>query len=167
MDANEFKEIILARYEAMYRVAYAIVQDRDDAQDAVQEAVTRLWARRDELSGVESPEGLCSTVVRNICVDTLRRRLRHSPVDDTLPDAPDSAPGVDERLEAADTLAHASALLATLPVQQQDVVRLRSQGDCSIDEIAAITGHSAANVRQLLSRARRSLRRLMGGQDIK
>ena len=44
MDAETFKAIILSRYEDMYRMAYAIVQDRDDAQDDVQDAVTRLWA---------------------------------------------------------------------------------------------------------------------------
>ena len=64
MDAETFKEIILSRYGDMYRVAYAIVRDSDDAQDVVQDAVIRLWVRRQELSGIESPDAYCMAAVK-------------------------------------------------------------------------------------------------------
>ncbi|WP_283600492.1 RNA polymerase sigma factor, partial [Muribaculum intestinale] len=65
MDAETFKEIILSRYGDMYRVAYAIVRDSDDAQDVVQDAVTRLRVRRQALSGIVSPDAYCMAAVRH------------------------------------------------------------------------------------------------------
>lgn len=161
MDAATFKEIILSRYADMYRVAYAIVQDSDDAQDAVQDTVTRLWAGRRELDAIASPGAYCLTAVRRQSIDLLRARSRRPEAVDAI--AEDELGGDGDghaRVEDADRLRLAEQLLAALPAAQRQVVRLRSHGDCTIDEIAAITGHSPANVRQLLSRARRRLKQI-------
>ncbi len=158
MDAETFKEIILSRYGDMYRVAYAIVRDSDDAQDVVQDAVTRLWVRRQELSGIESPDAYCMAAVRHLCIELLRaRRRRPASVDDV---DEESAGDCDShlRVEYADSLSLAERMISTLPASQQEVVRLRSHADCSVDEISTITGLTPANVRKLLSRARRRLK---------
>lgn len=60
--------------------------------------------------------------------------------------------------ETRDQLGHLRNLIATLPKNQQDVLNLSVFGDCSNEEISEITGESAANVRQLLSRARKKLK---------
>jgi RNA polymerase sigma-70 factor (ECF subfamily) len=51
-------------------------------------------------------------------------------------------------------------LMSQLPPQQQEVMKLRTWGDCSLQEIAEITGMSHDNARTLLSRARRKLKEL-------
>lgn len=158
MDAETFKKIILSRYGDMYRMAYTIVQDSDDAQDVVQDAVTRLWTHRHELEEVDSPDAFCIATVKHLCIDLLRaRRRRPDPIADIGDEhaAPEYSA---DRVEDADTLRLAERMIASLPPAQQEVIRLRSHADCSVDEIAAITGYTAANVRQLLSRARRRLK---------
>ena len=161
MDAETFKAIILSRYEDMYRMAYAIVQDREDAQDAVQDAVTRLWARRDELASVESPVAFCMTAVKHQCIDMLRERARRHTMSEPHDDESDTpADDTAARVEDADTLHLAERMVDMLPPAQKRVLRLRCHAECSVDEIADITGYSPANVRQLLSRARRCLKQL-------
>lgn len=158
MDAETFKKIILSRYGDMYRMAYAIVLDSDDAQDVVQDAVTRLWTQRHELERLESPDAFCITTVKHLCIDLLRTRRRRP---EQIADFDDDREGPeysDSRVEDADTLRIADRMIASLPPAQQEVIRLRSHGDCTVDEIAAVTGYTPANVRQLLSRARRRLK---------
>ena len=60
-----------------------------------------------------------------------------------------------ERLQTAQLL---NQCLARLPAQQQQVVRMRDLGGCSMQEIEKATGLTAVNARVLLSRARKSLR---------
>ncbi len=157
MDAETFKEIILSRYGDMYRMAYAIVQDSDDAQDVVQDAVTRLWSKRRELLHVESPDALCAMTVKHLSIDLLRARKRR-PQAAVAEEHDDPSDYPLARVEDADMLMMAERMIKSLPPSQQEVLRLRSHGDCTVDEIAAITGLSPANVRQLLSRARRRLK---------
>jgi RNA polymerase sigma-70 factor (ECF subfamily) len=160
MDATTFKEIILSRYGDMYRMAYAIVQDSDDAKDVVQDAVARMWVHRRELTGVESPGAFCTTTVKRVAIDLLRARSRRPDAVEQIDD--ESAPRTDAHagIEDADILRQVERMLDALPPNQREVIRLRSHADCSIDEIASITGLTQANVRQLLSRARRSLKQL-------
>lgn len=157
MDAETFKEIILSRYGDMYRMAYAIVQDSDDAQDVVQDAVTRLWSKRREFSQVDSPDALCAMTVKHMSIDLLRARKRR-PQAVAVEEHDDLAENTLARVEDADMLTMAERMIESLPASQQEVIRLRSHGDCTVDEIAAITGLTSANVRQLLSRARRRLK---------
>ena len=96
--------------------------------------------------------------VRHLCIELLRaRRRRPASVDDV---DEESAGDCDShlRVEYADSLSLAERMISTLPASQQKVVRLRSHADCSVDEISTITGLTPANVRQLLSRARRRLK---------
>ncbi len=68
--------------------------------------------------------------------------------------------GIDS-LEYRERLSEVNRIIATLPKNQQDVIRLSSFGGCSNDEIAGITGLSDTNVRALLSRGRKKIKSLL------
>ena len=72
MDVEVFKRRFLPFHPKLYRVAYALVGDRADAEDLLQEAYARLWDRRDELEDVRNPEAFAVTLLRNLCLDFLR-----------------------------------------------------------------------------------------------
>lgn len=161
MATDNFKHLVLTHYGSMYRVAYSILRDSDDAQDAVQDAVAAMWSKRSQLAGIDNYEAFCIRTVKNRCIDLLRARSqRHDPIEE-IPDGEhvDSVNPVVE-IEARDTLTLVKALVDLLPPLQREVIRLRSESDCDLQEIAEITGVSHDNARTLLSRARRRLKDL-------
>ena len=56
----------------LYRVAFRLMGNVQDAEDMVQEAYLKLWKKRDELSEVASIEAYCVTLIKNLCYDSLR-----------------------------------------------------------------------------------------------
>lgn len=159
MATENFKHLVLAHYGSMYRVAYSILRDSDDAQDAVQDAVAAMWAKRSMLSGIDNYESFCVKAVKNRCIDMLRTRASRMEMTDGEPGEEETG-CLSAEIEARDTLSVVRSLVEKLPPLQQEVIRLRSEADCDLQEIAAITGVSHENARTLLSRARRRLKEL-------
>lgn len=158
MDSSAFKRLLLPHYRRMYATAITILRNSDDASDAVQEAFTRLWERRDELPNIDNPEAFCVTTVKRICIDRLRRSTLpiNEVTEDTLLIADDS----DKQADTRESLQLVTLLMNKLPEQQRQVLQLRAFNECSLDEIESITGLTGVNVRTLLSRARRRMREL-------
>lgn len=136
-------------------MSLAIVGDVDEAADVVQETFALLWARRDSLDRVESAEAYSRKVARNICLKHLRLKRQTGRLDDLL-DYPYDEPPPDVGIG----LSHMRRLIESLPPGQRRVMVLSAYGGCSNEEIMEITGASADNVRQLLSRARRKFKEL-------
>ena len=158
MDSSAFKHLLLPHYRRMYSTAMVILRNSDDASDAVQEAFTRLWERRNELPNIDNPEAYCVTTIKRICIDRLRIKTVaiNDVTEDTLLIADDSDVQADSR-ESLQLITH---LMSKLPEQQRQVLQLRAFNECSLDEIESITGLTGVNVRTLLSRGRRRLREL-------
>ena len=158
MNATEFKQQLLPLNANLYRMAFKLMGNEDDAKDVVQDAYLKLWKMRDNISNVDNPLAYCLTIVKNMCLD------RHRAASLSLIDKPpeqlpiagdDSASGHIEQQQTSQLL---NQCLARLPVQQQHVVRMRDLAGCSMQEIEKATGLTAVNARVLLSRARKSLR---------
>ncbi len=159
MDVESFKRLFLPLHPKLFRIAYALVENKSDAEDLLQDAYYKLWSRREELTDVQNPEAFCVTLVKNLCIDFLRspRVGRHNEeVTEVVAFSPDSSP--DEKLEMKDKVQQVRHLVSRLPENQRQVLRLRGIEDCSMDEIEQITGLSAVNIRVLLSRARKIIR---------
>lgn len=158
MDSSAFKRLLLPHYRQMYVTAMTILRNSDDASDAVQEAFTRLWEKRDDLPNIDNPEAYCVTTVKRICIDRLRRSTLpiNEVTEDTLLIADDS----DKQADTRESLQLVTLLMDKLPEQQRQVLQLRAFNECSLDEIESITGLTGVNVRTLLSRARRRMREL-------
>ena len=74
MTRDRFQSEYLPLAEAFYQVAFYILEDAAEAEDAVQELFLKLWTNRDALIGIRNPKGYGMTVLRNLCLD----RIRHS-----------------------------------------------------------------------------------------
>lgn len=159
MDAESFKRQYLSFHPKLYRIAFALVENKADAEDILQEAYCKLWTKRDELTKILNPEAFCVTLIKNLCLDFLRspRSNRHEEkMEEVLILATDSSP--DKELESRDKVQQIRQLINRLPENQKQVIRLRGLDDCSLEEIEQITGLNAVNVRVLLSRARKIIR---------
>lgn len=160
MATDNFKHLVLTNYPTMFRVAYSILRDSDDAQDAVQDAVTALWNSRARLAEIDNYEAFCVTAVKRKCIDIARaRQSRPSTLDEEVPDREDEA-DLTKAVEARDTLTLVMELVDKLPPLQRDVLRLRAEAGCDLREIAELKGISQDNARTLLSRARKKLKDL-------
>ena len=158
MEAETFKQRFLPFHPKLYRIALALVESPEDAEDILQEAYARLWSKRASLEAVQNPEAFAVTIVRNLCLDFLRSprsNSRSEPLEAiTLP----SEDSPDRQVEQRDQLRQVRRLIEELPPNHRQVFRLRGMEDCSLEEIAQITGFSDANVRTLLSRARKYIK---------
>ncbi|MDR1331466.1 MAG: sigma-70 family RNA polymerase sigma factor [Tannerella sp.] len=159
MDAKEFTECFYPFHPKLYRVARALLDSPDDAEDILQDAYCRLWDRRSELSELRRPEAFCVTLVRNLCIDFLRspgRRTDDEAADGALQVEAHTTPESD--FVSGESVRRIETLIYRLPEKQRTVMQMRACAECTSEEIEAATGESAANVRVLLSRARKTLR---------
>lgn len=160
MNAESFKQRYLPFHAKMYRLAFRYTGSRENAEDMVQETYLKLWKKRDELPEMDNTEAYVMTLLKNVCLDSLRRNHEDiwatSPPEEwqTTAQVPSSATLLEEKDEAE--CLH--QLIAHLPPPQKQVLLLRDVNECSMEEIAQATGFSAANIRVLLSRARKKLR---------
>lgn len=159
MDANDFKRKFLIHHRRLYRAAFQLMGNAQDAEDMVQEAYLRLWKRRDELpTDILNTEAYCVTLVKNVCYDALR--LSHLEEDGRPPENLNIATGRSamKEVEQKDEVRHVMKLIDRLPDTQRQVMLMRDVDDRPFEEIEQTTGLSAVNIRVLLSRARKKIR---------
>lgn len=159
VEVEHFKQKFLPFHPKLFRIACALVGNKSDAEDILQDAYFKLWNKHNELPEIENPEAFCVTLVRNLCLDFLRSPRagrRETEIEEVTSLATDSSP--EKELETKDKEQQIRQLINRLPDNQRQVIRLRGIDDCSMDEIEQITGLSAVNIRVLLSRARKAIR---------
>jgi RNA polymerase sigma-70 factor (ECF subfamily) len=162
---DAFLEGISAR---AFRFAELGLRHREDALDAVQDAMIRMMGYRDRPPAEWTP--LFWSILRSRIVDLQRRslfRLRwlaparggdEDAVDWTervADDGPDPS-GMHDRRE---TYARLAVALRTLPARQREAFTLRVLEDCDVATTARIMGCSEGSVKTHLSRARESLQK--------
>ena len=161
----------LARYEApLVRYALGFTDDLETARDVVQDTFLRLC---------EQPPGAVDghlarwlfTVCRNRALDVRRRSNRMTTCTETTEaeldrrSASGAAPTPADAADIRERAANALDLLADLPPNQREVVRLKFQHQMSYQEIADVTSLSVGNIGFLLHTALRTLRLRMEKLD--
>ena len=159
MNSREFKAKILPHYTSMYRVAASVMRSDDEAADIVQDAMLRLFEKRNQLENIVDIKSYCINVVRNACLNKLRAKKQHLSTDEVTDI--DSAEDVHTELEWRDFYGIVSKAMTRLPVDQRNVFRMSVYGGFSNIEIAELLGITQGNVRVLLSRARIKIRKLL------
>lgn len=157
MNNDEFKKRFLSFHSLIYRISYNILQNRDDADDVSQEVYIKLWEQRNNLENVRNDEAFVVTMTKNLSIDLLRNNHRKATAvienKDVICEHRE-----EERIDARDELSNLMKCMNTLPQTQQEVIQLRHFADMSITEIAETTKQTETNIRQLLSRARRTMK---------
>ncbi len=156
MDAVRFKEDYLSLYQRLYRVAYYILENEADAQDALQELYLKLWKGKDFLDNVLSPQAYSIRLLKNICIDRIRI-ARKTVLTETVPEVEADRPQ-DERIDSRERLQKVLAAIKSLPERQGQILRLRLVEGKSYSQIAEITKLNYLTIRVMLSKARKSLK---------
>ncbi len=135
----------------------------DDSEDALQEAFCRLWIRRDTIADASKAEGMLATASRNIRIDNFRRRAAHPtcPVSELGETAFDTDSTVQTELYSEIDRAVRSALSE----RDREIFLRRDRDGWEFGDIAERYGLSQANVRMIVSRARKAVREVYRKQQ--
>jgi len=155
MDKNSFDKLTLSLSDSLYRTAKSILRNEDEAIDAVQEVLLKLWEIRTDLASVDNQKAFVFKALRNKCLDIIKLRKQTIEVDENKLDE-DLNPY--EQLAMKDTVELVYRLIENLPELQRTVIRMRDVEELEIDEIAFVMGISNNAVSTNLSRARQKIR---------
>lgn len=143
--------------DRFYRAAYYLLESESDAEDAVQELYLKLWSARSSLKDVRNPSAYGLSMLKNICIDRIRRRSARQtePLEKAPPveDGPSQNP-----IEARDTLRFLLNEMEKLPQKQRDVLKMRVIDRLEYEDISKRTGLSQVHVRVLVAAARKTLK---------
>lgn len=153
----DFDDWVAARGPALMRLAYYLTGSRTDAEDAVQDALSRALPRWKRISTMNDPDAYVRRMVYNAHISRWRKTRNL----EVLVDAFEERPLIDG-VAAEDRDRMWRACLA-LPAAQRTAVVLRFYEDLDYSEIAALTGAREGSVRVNVSRGVAALRAQFGG----
>ena len=138
------------------REARRLLRDREDAEEAVQEAMTRAWRRRAACANPEAPLGWMLQITRNEALRVIERRSRRRAHEFVTADDSERA-SVEPMETLVSTVATAQAL-ATLRLEDRILIHLRYRHDLSHAEVARTMDLPEGTVKVRLHRIRKRLK---------
>ena len=148
----------------LYRVAYSVLRNAADAEDAVQETYLRVLRHRDGLAEIRDPRVWLVRIVWNVVLDR-KRRAKTRPETDDIADLarllPASGLTAEERVASAQHHENVLRAVTQLPEKEQKVLILSAFEELSSVEIAQVLGTTESTIRSRLFRARKLLSTLL------
>ncbi len=149
MNRAETRQQLVDHYLDYYTLAKAMLDDDDDARDAVQEALARTMAT----PLLHKPVAYCLQTVRRVAVDMMRYKKRTKPADEW--ELPEDGTGEESY---AMLLERVGQLRDGLPAATRALLRLRYEKGYSYAELEKLTGLSAITIRRRLKEAKQTLK---------
>jgi RNA polymerase sigma-70 factor, ECF subfamily len=161
-DEDVLENAVREHARLVYRIAYSVLRNHHDAEDATQETFVRVLRYRRKLQGIEDPKTWLARIAWRVAIKRSRRGFSAS-LNDTemqaasmqlrseLASAEDSVLGS----EMAQLL---TSFILVLPEPLRAVLRLSTVEELSAVEIAHVLGSSESAVRSRLFRARQILK---------
>ncbi len=143
--------------QPMYRIAFAVVKNSSDAEDAVSDAFMSIIKKIGRIGDVNSPKTKSYIVktIKNSAIDIYRKNKRNfdriQPIDDSINSIPDTAS------EFEDTMCENDGLLDNLNETDRKIVTLRCRDELQWRDIAQHMNMTESNVRKRFERARKKL----------
>ncbi|MGH8286920.1 MAG: RNA polymerase sigma factor [Steroidobacteraceae bacterium] len=170
---HAFERLIHPHLRRLYRLAFRLTGSAADAEDLLQDVLTKLFERADELSSIADLRPWTARVLYNRYIDQRRRartrRLRSvelrsaKPQEEVDPDSlPANRPGPEDDASVAFDIRRLERALEELSEEHRIVVLLHDAEGCALEEIGAMTGVPVGTVKSRLHRARERLRQLWG-----
>ncbi|GGG11075.1 DNA-directed RNA polymerase sigma-70 factor [Dokdonia pacifica] len=157
MDQTTFIDLVNPFKDKIYRVAKRLLISEDEAQDATQEILLRLWTRRSKMKQYRSVEAFAMTMTKNYCYDSLKAK-RNNNLRIVHNNYEDHSRNTGRQIEASNEVEWVYKLMKNLPEQQQLILQLRDVEQFDNSEIAAMLEMNETAVRVALSRARKTIR---------
>jgi len=160
MNQNEFVLLINPFKDKLFRLAKRLLVSTEEAEDATQEILVKLWTKNENLEVYNNVEAVAMTMTKNYCLDQLKSK-RASNLKIVHTNFTDKEPSLDKQVEDNDSLKWVEKIINQLPEQQRLIIQLRDIEQCEFSEIAKITEMNETAIRVALSRARKTIREYM------
>ena len=161
-DKNAFGQLIEAYQGPVYNLAYRMLGNSGEAEEAAQEAFIRAYTRLDSYDPAHKFSTWLLSITSNFCIDQIRkRRAVLLSIDEPLPPHPalhsDNSKGPEAEYIAQEREQLVQGLMSELPEEYRQAVVLRYWYDMSYEEIADAQETTVSAVKSRLFRARRIL----------
>ncbi len=157
MEQTEFLELVLPFKDKLYRLAKRLLVSTQEAEDAVQEILMKLWTNKQKILQYNNLEAFAMTMTKNYCLDRLKSKqagnltLVHSNYRETNASLQNQA-------EVHDSLHWVQRIIRDLPEQQRMVLQLRDVEWYEYNEIEKMLEMKPTEFRVAISRARKTIR---------
>lgn len=162
MPQSEYERLIAPIEEQMMRAVWQTTQNRHDAEEAFQEALSVVWRRFDRVRKHPNPHALILRICINAGYDTVRRNARRRAKEaETEYGEPMHTRGADALLELAEKRNAIARAISQLSRNQAVAVVMRLVQGEDFEAIAQVLGCQGSTVRKHLERGRARLRELL------
>ncbi|MEM9866774.1 MAG: RNA polymerase sigma factor [Bacteroidota bacterium] len=157
MRQNDFLNTVMPFKDKLYRLAKRLLVSKEEAEDATQEVLLKLWSKNENIAEYKNIEAFAMTMTKNFCLDRLKSKqagnlkLVHS-------NYRDEHTSLQKQLEAEDSVRWMERIMESLPAQQKMVLQLRDVEQYEFEEICDLLDMKPTAVRVTLSRARKTVR---------
>jgi RNA polymerase sigma-70 factor (ECF subfamily) len=157
MNQSEFLNLVMPVKDKLYRLAKRLLVSAEEAEDATQEVLMKLWDGKNKMGKYRSVEAFAMTMTKNFCLDRLKSKqssnlkLVHS-------NYADENTSLQKEVELKDSINWVERIMEELPEQQKMVLQLRDVEEYEFDEISEMLDLNPTTVRVTLSRARKAVK---------
>ncbi|HOK13654.1 MAG TPA: RNA polymerase sigma factor [Candidatus Kapabacteria bacterium] len=164
MEQKEFIAHAKRMKNRLMRLAYRILNNREDAEEAVQETFIKIWEKRSQIDQNANIDGFATVVLRNICLDKFKsKHYKHKKSDieeySYVLETSDVSPY--KNAEYKDAAALVYKIIEDLPEKARQIIQLRDIDGFSNPEVAEILGIDENVVKVTLSRTRKKIREIL------
>jgi RNA polymerase sigma factor (sigma-70 family) len=157
MNQSQFVNLVTPFKQKLFRLAKRLLVSVEEAEDATQEVMLKLWDRQDSLKQYNNVEALAMTMTKNYCLDQLKSK-RAGNMKLVHDNYIGREAGLNTMVEDADLWSWAEKIINGLPEQQRMIVQMREIEQYEFEEIAKVMGMQQTAVRVALSRARKTIK---------
>lgn len=158
MKQADFVSLVMPFKDKVFRLAKRLLVSREEAEDATQEILLKLWNNKQKIGEYKNVEAFSMTMTKNFCLDRLKSKqaqnlkIVHSNYTD------DNSSSLQKQVEARDSMDWVSRIMEDLPEQQKIIVQLRDIEEYEFAEISKMLDMNETAIRVNLSRARKTIR---------
>ena len=154
---QEFERLFKDNYPHMYRMAFSLVENADDAKDAVHQVFAQIWRGKPQISE-DSIRGYLLAATRNQCLHMLRSKQLQRKMEEELQRETEEALS-EEREELLQALQQ--VIEENLTEQDKRVLQLHYQEEMTYAETASVLGISSAAVNRHITRSLFKIRKTL------
>lgn len=157
MTQSDFMRLVMPFKDKVFRLAKRLLVSNEEAEDATQEILLRLWKNKYKIAEYRNVEAFSMTMTKNFCLDRLKSKqaqnlkIVHSNYQDTNV-------SLQKQVELNDSVEWVAKIMEDLPEQQKIILQLRDIEEYDYEEIAKILNMKETAIRVALSRARKTIR---------
>ena len=160
MNQNEFMLLVNPFKDKLFRMAKRLLVSKEEAEDATQEVLVKLWNKNENLDQYNSVEALAMTMTKNYCLDQLKSK-RASNLKIVHNNFTDREASLQQKVEDTDAWNWVERIINNLPEQQKLIVQMRDIEEMEFEEISKVLEMNEQAIRTALSRARKVIREKM------